>query len=55
MKVTWWNGGLHIEPESQVEAEAMMLLLRSIKNEIPPEDDAPKRPDATQAGESDGG
>lgn len=26
MKVYWWQGGLHLEPESQEEREALHLL-----------------------------
>jgi hypothetical protein len=26
MRIFWWQGGLHIEPESPVETEAMLVL-----------------------------
>jgi len=31
MKVFWWQCGLHIEPESKEETEALTLLSRSLK------------------------
>ena len=30
MKVFWWQGGLHLEPASQVERDAVIVLLKSI-------------------------
>jgi hypothetical protein len=30
MKVFWWQGGLHAEPESPEEGKALMLLWKSI-------------------------
>lgn len=35
MRVFWWQGGLHLEPETEVEAEAMLFLLNSVKYERP--------------------
>lgn len=29
MKAFWWQGGLHIQPENDVEPEALMVLVRS--------------------------
>lgn len=26
MKISWWQGGLHIAPESKAETDALMLL-----------------------------
>ena len=37
MKVFWWQGGLQIQPETEVEAEAMLFLLGTLKYERPPE------------------
>lgn len=37
MKVFWWQGGLQIQPETEVEAEAMVFLLSTIKYERPPD------------------
>jgi hypothetical protein len=31
MKVFWWQGGLHAEPESAEEGKAMMLLWNSVQ------------------------
>ena len=40
MKVYWWQGGVHIEPESQEEREALYFLtnklnLVNLSHEIP--------------------
>ena len=35
MRVFWLNGGLMVEPENPVEAEAMLLLARNIRYELP--------------------
>ena len=43
MKVFWLNGGLHIEPESDVEAEALLVLTRAWRMELPEENDSPTR------------
>jgi hypothetical protein len=37
MRVFWWQGGLQIQPESPVEAEAMLVLLHGFKYEPPPQ------------------
>lgn len=42
MRVFWWQGGLHIEPETEVEAEALVFLVGATKYERPP--DAAGRP-----------
>ena len=42
MRVRWWQGGLHIEPESDVETEAMLVLLNGLKYEKPPDLEAPR-------------
>jgi hypothetical protein len=31
MKVFWWQGGLHAEPETKEEQKALVLLLDSMK------------------------
>jgi hypothetical protein len=41
MRVFWLHGGLHVEPESEVETEAMLVLLANFKYERPPESDGP--------------
>jgi hypothetical protein len=30
MKIFWWQGGLHIEPESKAEHEAIKILAESL-------------------------
>jgi len=30
MKVFWWQGGLHIQPESHKEAEALVAVVDSL-------------------------
>ena len=40
MRVFWLDGGLHVEPESDVEAEAMLVLLAGLKYEPPPDKEA---------------
>ncbi len=42
MRAFWLNGGLHIEPESGVEFEALLILTRTFRLDLPPENDAPK-------------
>lgn len=37
MRVFWWQGGLHIHPESDVETEAILVLLDALKPGKPPE------------------
>ena len=36
MKVFWWQGGLHAEPENEVETEALLVLSNGLKYERPP-------------------
>jgi hypothetical protein len=45
MRVFWLNGGLHVEPENEVETEAMLVLLGDLKYERPPESDGPRTSD----------
>lgn len=55
MKIYWWQGGLHAEPENAVETEALMVLLDAVKYERPPENDDPRTPRTpTGLGESEG-
>jgi hypothetical protein len=42
MRVFWLNGGLHVEPENEVETEAMLVLLASLKYEAPSELPGPR-------------
>jgi hypothetical protein len=49
MRIFWLHGGLHVEPENEVETEAMLVLLHSLKYENPPESDGPRTPDAVQS------
>jgi hypothetical protein len=42
MRVFWLNGGLQLQPETDVEAEAMLVLMESVKYERPPESDGPR-------------
>lgn len=37
MRVYWIQGGLHVEPENDVETEAMLVLLAGLKYEPPPD------------------
>ena len=37
MRVYWWQGGLHAEPENEVETEALMVLLDGLKAGRPPD------------------
>ena len=30
MKVYWWQGGVHIEPESTKEREALLIIIESL-------------------------
>lgn len=54
MKVSWYNGGLRIEPKDGPETDALMIVLRSMRLEIPPEDDAPRCGDGAQLGSASG-
>ena len=40
MRVFWWQGGLQLQPENEVETEAMLVLLANLKYERPPEREA---------------
>lgn len=42
MRVFWLNGGLYIEPESDVETEALSVLLHSVRYDRPPEVEDPR-------------
>ncbi len=56
MKVLWWQGGLQIQPESDVETEALLVLLSAVKYERPPECDDPRTPRTpTALGETESG
>jgi hypothetical protein len=46
MRIFWWQGGLQIQPESAVEAEAMLVLLHGLKYE-PPQDQTEARTSGT--------
>lgn len=46
MIVRWSQGGVLIEPESPVETEALLILTRTLRIQIPEEDDHPKPPSA---------
>ena len=48
MRVFWLHGGLHAEPESEVETEALLVLLASLKYEAPSESDGPRTTDAAR-------
>ena len=47
MRVFWWQGGLQIQPETPVEAEAMLVLLDGFKYEPPPQ----TKDDGSRSGE----
>ena len=32
MRIYWWNLGLHIKPQNQKEADALDLILESLKD-----------------------
>jgi hypothetical protein len=38
MRIFWWQGGLQIQPENEVEAEALLYLVGTAKYERPPDD-----------------
>jgi hypothetical protein len=44
MRVFWRNGGLQLQPENDVETEALLVLLHDVKYEAPPESDGPRTP-----------
>ena len=37
MRVFWYNGGLHIEPESKSETDLLSRVVKSLRFEEPPE------------------
>jgi hypothetical protein len=57
MRIFWWNGGLQVQPESDVETEAMLVLLDALKYERPPERDDPRTSGTPNvgSGEAEGG
>jgi hypothetical protein len=54
MKVYWWQGGLHAEPESPIETEALLVLLENLRYERPPEIDDPRTAGPITLGETQG-
>lgn len=54
MKIFWWQGGIHIEPESDVESEALLVALQNIHYERIKEVDRPQRGDTSKSGEGNG-
>ncbi len=55
MRVLWLNGGIHIEPESDVETEALMFVVRSLRLDVPQEMERPSAPDDARCGSVDRG
>ena len=58
MKVFWWQGGIQVQPETEVEAEALNVLLNAVRYERPLENDDPRiarSPDASALGEAESG
>lgn len=57
MRIFWWQGGLHAQPENDAETEAMLVLLDALKYERPSECDGPTTPGISNAGlgEAEGG
>ena len=58
MRVFWWQGGLQVQPDSDVEAEALLVLLNAVRYERPPENDDPRTArtaDASALGEAESG
>lgn len=49
MRVFWLHGGLHAEPENEVETEALLVLLENLKYERPPESDGPRKSDTAES------
>ena len=55
MKVFWWQGGIQIQPESDVETEALNVIMHAVRYERPPEIDDPRTAGLpTPGGETDG-
>jgi hypothetical protein len=48
MRVFWYQGGLQLQPESDVETEAMLVLLANLKYEAPSESNEPRTSDHEQ-------
>lgn len=48
MKIRWWQGGVHIAPETKAETDALMLLWEA-KRETPIRND-PEPPAQTSSG-----
>jgi len=44
MRIFWHQGGLQLQPDNEVEAEALLVLLDNVKYEGPPEYDGPRTP-----------
>lgn len=42
MRVFWWQGGLQIQPDSEVETEAILILLGNLRYEAPLESNEPR-------------
>jgi hypothetical protein len=56
MKIFWWQGGVQLQPESDVETEALNVLLNAVRYERPPEVDDPRTVRTPSAlGETEGG
>jgi hypothetical protein len=58
MKVFWWQGGVQVQPETDVETEALLVLLSAVRYERPPENDDPRTTrtrDASALGEAESG
>lgn len=58
MRIFWWQGGLQVQPDNDVEAEAMVVLLNAVRYERPPENDDPRTaltPDGSALGEAESG
>jgi hypothetical protein len=53
MRIFWLNGGLHLEPESDVESEALLLLTGNLKIGKPPELSGPRFSGSFDPGEDD--
>jgi len=53
MRVFWLNGGLQVQPESDVEVEALLVLLQSVVYDRPVENDG-QRPTRSKCGEGTG-
>jgi len=42
MQIYWWNGGLHVEPETDAERDAREVIANNV-NRHAPEDMLPRR------------